>query len=384
MTHAYETIFLIRERESDLTRVERLERTRTQAELATLKAQVDPHFLFNSLNTLGHLIEHDTARGREFCDTLADVYRFVLDSRQRDLVPLADELAFLRRDHRLLELRFGQAMPLLGTHAVDVSAGDWLVPPMALQGLLENAVKHNQATVSEPLPVKLTLGESVVAMGNAVRPRRSALPSSGLGLANLDERCRLLTGRPLVQVRSEDEPPELVVVGHADSVKGTQAWLASHAAPDVLLLDIQLADGLSLELFEDGQLALPTIFTTAYDRFAIDAFRALAIDYLLKQVREVALAKVQRLRQSFGGDVTALLQQLGSKLGTATPRWRQRLVGRKGAQFHALPVEQLAYVVSLDKLAFAVDRMGERYLLETPLVELETELDPAKFFRANR
>ena len=202
VTHAYETIFLIRERESDLTRVERLERLRTQAELATLKAQVDPHFLFNSLNTLGHLIEHDTVRGREFCDALADVYRFVLDSRQRDLVPLADELAFLRRYHRLLELRFGQAMPLRGIDNIDAAASGWLVPPMALQGLLENAVKHNQATASEPLPVQLTLGESVLAMRNAVRPRRSAMPSSGLGLANLDERCRLLTGRPLVQVRS--------------------------------------------------------------------------------------------------------------------------------------------------------------------------------------
>ena len=178
--------------------------------------------------------------------------------------------------------------------------------------------------------------------------------------------------------------PEVVVIGHADSVAGTQAWLASHRAPDLLLLDIQLADGLSLELFKDGQLALPTIFTTAYDRFAIDAFRALTIDYLLKPVSEAALsqalAKVQRLRQSFGTDVTALLQQLGGN----APRWRQRLVGRKGSQFHALPVHQLAYVVSVDKLAFAVDQNGERYLLETPLSELESELDPAMFFRANR
>lgn len=177
--------------------------------------------------------------------------------------------------------------------------------------------------------------------------------------------------------------PEVVIVGHADSVTGTQAWLASHPAPDLLLLDIQLADGLSLELFKDGRLTLPTIFTTAYDRFAIDAFRALAIDYLLKPVNEAALAqalaKVQRLRQSFGTEVAALLQ-----LGSSAPRWRQRLVGRKGAQFHALPVERLAYVVSLDKLAFAVDQAGERYLLETPLAELEGELDPVQFFRANR
>ena len=117
-------------------------------------------------------------------------------------MPLPDELAFLRRYHRLLELRFGQAMPLRGIDNIDAAASGWLVPPMALQGLLENAVKHNQATASEPLPVQLTLGESVLAMRNAVRPRRSAMPSSGLGLANLDERCRLLTGRPLVQVRS--------------------------------------------------------------------------------------------------------------------------------------------------------------------------------------
>jgi DNA-binding LytR/AlgR family response regulator len=178
--------------------------------------------------------------------------------------------------------------------------------------------------------------------------------------------------------------PQLSVVGHADSVQGTQAWLATHPRPDVLLLDIQLADGLSLDLFADGTLSLPTIFTTAYDRFAIDAFRALAVDYLLKPVSDEALAqalhKVQRLRQSFGTDVAALLQQLRP----APPRWRQRLVGRKGTQFHALTVAQLAYVVSIDKLVFAVDAAGERYLLETPLAELEAALDPARFFRANR
>ncbi len=201
VTHAYETIFLIRERESDLMRVERLERLRTQAELAALKAQVDPHFLFNSLNTLGHLIEQDAARGREFCDTLAEVYRFVLDCRERDLVPLAEELAFLRRYHRLLELRFGPAMPLRGSDAVDTAAAGWLIPPTALQTLLENAVKHNQASASEPLEITLLLTDGVVCVSNPVRPRRSAMASAGLGLVNLDERCRLLTGRSLTLMR---------------------------------------------------------------------------------------------------------------------------------------------------------------------------------------
>jgi LytS/YehU family sensor histidine kinase len=210
VTHGYETVFLIRERESDLLRVERLERLRAQAELGALKAQVDPHFLFNSLNTLGHLIQSDPARGREFCDTLAEVYRYVLDSRQRDLVPLAEELGFLRRYHRLLELRFGAAMPL----EVDVAGEEgWRIAPMALQTLLENAVKHNQASESEPLPVRVRLAGDVVTVGNDIRPRRTALPSAGVGLANLDERCRLLTGRAL-SVRDAEGRFEVAVPLH--------------------------------------------------------------------------------------------------------------------------------------------------------------------------
>jgi len=205
VTHAYETLFLIRERESDLMRVERLERARTQAELAALKAQVDPHFLFNSLNTLGHLIDQpqrDVAR--EFCDTLAEVYRYVLDSRRQDLVPLADELAFLRRYHRLLELRLGQAVPLHGLDAVEAESPRWRIPPLALQGLLENAVKHNRASEEEPLVVRLTLEAGWLRVANDSRPRRSALPSAGVGLANLDERCRLLAGRSLQRNESDD------------------------------------------------------------------------------------------------------------------------------------------------------------------------------------
>lgn len=200
VTHAYETMFLIRERESDMLRVERLERARTQAELGALKAQVDPHFLFNSLNTLGHLIENNARSAREFSDTLAEIYRYVLDSRQRDLVPLDEELAFLRHYHRLLALRFGAAMPLELDPALQTSK--WLLPPLALQTLLENAIKHNEASAAQPLRVSFALDGDRVRARNALQPRRSALPSSGLGLANLDERCRLLAGRALER-RSE-------------------------------------------------------------------------------------------------------------------------------------------------------------------------------------
>lgn len=210
VTHAYETLFLIRERESDLMRAEQLERARVQAELGALKAQVDPHFLFNSLNTLGHLIAHDAQRARECCDTLAEIYRYVLGVRERDLVPLGEELAFLRQYQRLLELRFGPAVQLvLGPGLDDAdAAARWLLPPLALQTLLENAVKHNRTGQGEPMLLHLQREGATIVAHNARRPRSSALAGSGQGLANLDERCRLLIGRPL-QRRESDEVFEI-------------------------------------------------------------------------------------------------------------------------------------------------------------------------------
>lgn len=199
VTHAYETMFLIRERESDLLRVARLERASAEAQLAGLKAQVDPHFLFNSLNTLGHLIVHEPVRARQFCDTLAEVYRYVLASRERDTVPLAEELHFVRRVHSLLALRFGPAMQLQLDPALEAEAeaGRWRIAPLGLQTLLENAVKHNQVGSDAPLAVHVALAGDHVRVSNPRRPRASALPTSGLGLANLDERCRIVTGRAL-------------------------------------------------------------------------------------------------------------------------------------------------------------------------------------------
>jgi len=198
VTHAYETVFLIREREGDLLRVAQLERIRAQAELDALKAQVDPHFLFNSLNTLGHLVTRDPAAARAFCDTLAEVYRYVLACRERDLVPVAEELAIVRAYHRLLALRFGEAIRLELSFEGDAAhAAALRVPPLALQTLLENAVKHNRLGPGAPLVVRVIVRGDGVEVLNDVAPRSSARPSTGVGLRNLDERCRGLTARGL-------------------------------------------------------------------------------------------------------------------------------------------------------------------------------------------
>ncbi|MEO8527168.1 MAG: histidine kinase [Caldimonas sp.] len=201
VTHAYETVFLIRERETDMTRFERLERSRVEGELAALTAQIDPHFLFNSLNTLGHVIAHDPVRARDFCDRLAEVYRYVLACRGQQLVSVRDELEFVHNYYALLALRFGSAIELVvdtqiqGAHPPSDDRSR--IPPLALQTLLENAVKHNRFDAAFPLGMRLSRLGDAVRFTHEKRPRSSSRPGAGVGLANLDERCRLLTGRGL-------------------------------------------------------------------------------------------------------------------------------------------------------------------------------------------
>jgi DNA-binding LytR/AlgR family response regulator len=174
------------------------------------------------------------------------------------------------------------------------------------------------------------------------------------------------------------------VVGTVSSVREARAWLLTHEPPDLMLLDIQLSDGLSLELFRDGALSSPVVFTTAYDEFVMQAFQAQALDYLLKPVDEERLAQVfakhARLRQHFAGNVAALIAELQAPPAAR----RRRVVGRKGTQYVAIPVEEVAYFVSQDKLSFAVATDGTRCLVDSPLADIEAGLDPAVFFRVNR
>ncbi|NRF68851.1 response regulator transcription factor [Aquincola sp. S2] len=205
---------------------------------------------------------------------------------------------------------------------------------------------------------------------------------------------------------AEDEPPALArlvealqriapaaeVVGAVGSVQAARRWLAAHPAPDLMLLDIQLGDGLSLALFEDPAAApsAPVIFTTAHDAFVLDAFRCNAIDYLLKPVADdalaAALARYERLSRHFAGNLEGLLAALhlrGAE-GSGRAGYRQRLVLRKGSAFASVRSEDIAWCASVDKLTFVLTKGGERLLADETLAELEAGLDPRRFFRANR
>lgn len=194
VTHAYETVFLIKEREHDLVRVAQLDRARAEAELSAFLAQVDPHFLFNSLNTLGHLIDTDQASARRFTDDLAAVYRYVLAQRGRTLVPLADELTFTRAYIELARIRYGSALDFAVTLAPGFRIERWSLPPTALQLLVENAIKHNRVGADSPLRIDVELRDGAMSVCNRVAPRRRPAAGAGVGLHNLDERSRLVSG----------------------------------------------------------------------------------------------------------------------------------------------------------------------------------------------
>lgn len=176
-----------------MRRMALLERTAAGAQMAALKAQLDPHFLANSLNAFSHLAESHPGVAARFADNLSWIYRYVIDNGQKDFVRLEDELEFVDRYVTLLRLRFGTAIDL---RLCDVSGAEtprWL-PPLAMQTLIENAVKHNTFSPAEPLVFTVTLRATSLEACNPVRHRGAETRGDGLGLSNLANRVRLLTG----------------------------------------------------------------------------------------------------------------------------------------------------------------------------------------------
>jgi LytS/YehU family sensor histidine kinase len=194
IAHVYESLFMFRYWERDRLSKERLERVRLQAELDALQRDVDPHFLYNSLNSLSELIETHPQRALAFVEALAATYRYLVDTRGRSLVPLADELAALRRQQVLAGIRFGEAVRL--DDGVDPADGRrWSLPPLVLQELFENALKHNAFDRQAPLDVRVERDGSDLLVSNPLVPRPVSVQSSRMGLANLEERLRLAVGR---------------------------------------------------------------------------------------------------------------------------------------------------------------------------------------------
>ena len=206
------------------------------------------------------------------------------------------------------------------------------------------------------------------------------------------------------------QPEPIEVLGTAESVAQAVALLQSGPAPDVLFLDIHLADGLSFELFEQVEIRCPVIFTTAYDQYALRAFKVNSVDYLLKPIDEEELrAALTKLRQRLGASevpeigtksavsstkvpalapvldadtLAALVQQLRQPVPAAS--YKAQFVVRVGEHLKVVPIEQVAYFFSLEKATLLQSADGRKYVVDYTMEQLEAVLDPQQFFRLNR
>jgi two-component system LytT family response regulator len=179
--------------------------------------------------------------------------------------------------------------------------------------------------------------------------------------------------------------PEAAIQARLDSVENTVLWLQNNPAPDLILLDIHLADGASFEIFEHVKVTAPVIFTTAYDEYALRAFQANAVDYLLKPIKtnELAAALDKYKRFFAAPDYADLLRALRQR--EAVPDYLRRMLIRLGNSMKLVNVDDAAYFYTKDKITFVVTRSnGKRFPVDYPLDKLETLLDPAVFFRINR
>ncbi len=179
---------------------------------------------------------------------------------------------------------------------------------------------------------------------------------------------------------------DIDIVNRFDSVEPSVHFFQSAPNIDLVFMDIQLADGLSFDIFSKATITAPVIFTTAFDQYTLKAFKVNSVDYLLKPIDENELQQaVKKYRElyskkenDFSGKILKMMQEM------ATVKYKERLLIKRGQQLSYIKTDTTAYCYADGKLCYAVDFSNNKYLLEINLSELEEQLQPNKFYRINR
>lgn len=182
-----------------------------------------------------------------------------------------------------------------------------------------------------------------------------------------------------------NEPVEILAV--IDSISTAKEWLQKNPQPDLMLVDIHLADGISLELFKQVELNCPIIFTTAYDEYALKAFKLNSIDYLLKPIKKDELqAAIEKFKKQKAKEQPALnmSQLMEAVTHSNIEKYRDRFVIRYGEHIKTIETKDAAYFYTEARANFLVTTDTKRYVVDFNLDQLESMLDPTKFFRINR
>lgn len=200
----YESIYMYHRWKDSLNETERLRREFVQAQLDGLKSQVNPHFLFNSLNTLVYIIPEDPDKAVEFVQKLAKVYRYILEIQERRLIPLWEEMEFLESFMFLHKERFYENLRL----SIDIPKADrnYLIVPLSLQLLFENAIKHNIISKEKPLSISLIVEDGKrLVVRNTLQLRSNPEPGTQTGLANIKNRYEYFSDQPVLVEQTERE-----------------------------------------------------------------------------------------------------------------------------------------------------------------------------------
>lgn len=190
-----------------------------------------------------------------------------------------------------------------------------------------------------------------------------------------------------LQKMIQEIDPEITVLNTIVSVTSAIKWLNENPLPDLILSDIQLSDGLSFEIFKTTQQLCPVIFTTAFDQYAIEAFKVNSIDYLLKPIKKeelgAAIEKFTRLKKAAAPpsmDIAKLLQSFDPSATT----YKTRFIVKYGEHIKTINTQDVAYFYTENKINFLLTHEGRRYTIDFNLDTLESSLDPKVFFRINR
>jgi sensor histidine kinase YesM len=189
------------ESNTERVKAETLQKELSQVRFEVLKSQLNPHFMFNSLNVLSGLIDKDVEKAQLFIDEFAHIYRYVLETIEKSVVSLNEELDFVRSYIFLQQIRYGEALSL--TVKIPSHLLGMLLPPLSLQLVLENAVKHNIVNPSLPLRIEISHDSEWLTVKNNIQLKITSNVSTGLGQKNLEKRCAMICDEiPQFQVES--------------------------------------------------------------------------------------------------------------------------------------------------------------------------------------
>ncbi|NJK84365.1 MAG: response regulator transcription factor [Bacteroidia bacterium] len=194
-------------------------------------------------------------------------------------------------------------------------------------------------------------------------------------------------GRRLKKIIEEIDPG-FKILDVIDSIESSVKWLKNHHMPDMIFMDIQLADGLSFAIFDQVEIQAPVIFTTAYDEYTLKAFKVNSIDYLLKPIDKeelkVSIRKFEQLKNQFAQVPSPNLETLLKSLHLDKKEHKSRFLVRLGERLVSVPEHEIAYLYAEQKIVLLITNQNEKYAVDYSLDELEALLNPEVFFRLNR